>query len=165
MSEKYCFLDFDGVLTSTLENPGSYLTNRAANYGMSKSCMDIFMNFVRKHDVHVVISSNWRRFDPGSAWVFECEEYQNNLPKLVNILGDYYCGTLPPDRHVTKSEALAKWFQTHGALKPNQFVIFDDDMAEGFQDTEFCSNFIRTNYVTGLTEDDIEKAERIFNHG
>jgi len=86
--------------------------------------------------------------------------FKNQLPKLRKMLGKMYAGTLPLDKHINKSQALILWFEQHPEFK-GDFVIFDDDKSEGFQDTydyDINDHFILTNPEFGLTDDDVEEA-------
>lgn len=83
----------------------------------------------------------------------------------MKILGDMYDGTLPKDHHITKSQALVLWFEENPNFN-GKFIIFDDDLREGFQDTYeygIKDNFILTDMYIGLTDEDCEKAKKIFN--
>ena len=166
--KKICFVDFDGVLTSQHEIPGSYV-NFLSEYGISPSCFDRLEEICIRTNAIVVVSSNWRRFDDDGRWshcTFDgIHAFKNQLPKLKEMLGKRYAGTLPKDRHINKSQALILWFKQHPEFD-GQFVILDDDKSEGFQDTiEYGINkhFILTDPEWGLTNDDIEKAVEILN--
>lgn len=69
---------------------------------------------------------------------------------------------LSKDRGLRKSEALILWLEEFKHV-PN-FVIFDDDLREGFQDTfdyGICRKFILTDPQFGLTMQDVNKAVRM----
>ena len=69
---------------------------------------------------------------------------------------------LPKDRGLRKSEALILWIE--GFKHVPNFVIFDDDLREGFQDTfdyGIYKKFILTNPQLGLTVQNINKAMEI----
>lgn len=166
--KKICFVDFDGVLTSQHETPGSYV-NWQSEYGISLSCFDRLEEICIRTNAVVVITSNWRRFDDDGKWSYctfdGVHAFKNPLPKLKKILGKRYAGTLPKDKHINKSKALILWFEQHPEFD-GKFVIFDDDKREGFESTtdyNINKNFILTDPEWGLTNDDIEKAVEILN--
>jgi len=57
------FADFDGVLTSQLETPGSYLNHAPSDYGISPNCYSRLVDLCKRAKARVIISSNWRRYD------------------------------------------------------------------------------------------------------
>ena len=86
-------------------------------------------------------------------------KYYNQIPYVVKALGDRYVGTLSTDRHLTKSEALILWLEEQKEIPP--FVVFDDDLREGFQQTtdyRISKKFILTDPLLGLTMTDVNKA-------
>ena len=162
----YIFLDIDGVLTSTLETPGSYINHSPAEYGISASCIERLIKLADACNAKVVISSNWRRFPDDGVWVHSKEkQLKNPLPGLKKKLGSRYVGDLTHERHLTKSEALELWFEDSDIdWKECHFVVFDDDLREGFQDTfdyGIYKKFILTNPQLGLTSQNINKAMEI----
>ena len=166
--KKIVFVDFDGVLTSQHEVPGSYV-NWQSEYGISPACFDRLEEICIRTNAIVVVTSNWRRFDDDGRWSYctfdGIHAVKNQLPTLREMLGKRYAGTLPKDRHINKSQALILWIQQHPEFD-GQFVILDDDRSERFQDTaehDISKHFILTNPEWGLTNDDIEKAVEILN--
>jgi hypothetical protein len=162
------FLDFDGVLTARDTTPGSYLSNSGEDYGMSERCYGFLTNLIVASDAKVVITSNWRRYQPDGVWSsLEFGQFKNPLPKLLDRLGDLYAGSLPKARHVTKSQALRIWADENEIdMNKLNYVIFDDDRRECFQESEFARCFVLTNPDVGLTREDCEKAMRILDcHG
>lgn len=154
------FTDCDGVLTSTLETPGSYLNHTGEEYGPSPKCVKRLLKLCNDTQSKIMISSNWRKFDIDGQWTFDGNKVTNPLSKLKDMLGDYCIGALPPTRHQTKSIVLVNWLDVHNQDIDN-FVIFDDDLKEGFQnvaDYTIASKFIHTLYDVGLTDADCKAA-------
>ena len=159
------FTDIDGVLTSTLETPGSYLNHHESEYGLSPKCVARLIKLCKDTNSKVVISSNWRKFKPDEKWVNKYGSYENNMPKLKKVLGDLYVGDLPKVRHINKSMAAVLWFEEY-SNEIDKFVVFDDDLREGFQNTYeygIKDNFILTDKEIGLTDEDCKKAKKILN--
>jgi len=154
------FLDFDGVCTSTLETPGSYLNHTPDEYGPSPMCISRLLKLCHDANAKIIISSNWRKFEPDGKWTFDGNTVANPMNKLKDALGKYCIGTLPPIRHTSKSQVLLNWLNDHSNEISN-FVIFDDDLHEGFQSIEaygIASRFIHTKYDIGLTDADCKRA-------
>ena len=87
--------------------------------------------------------------------------YGNKLPELRSLLGGSYIGTLPAVRGISKSEALRIWFTDKGVdLKKAKYAILDDQCEqEGYlNDGDFAKRCINTDAMTGLTDEDCEKA-------
>lgn len=168
--KKIIFVDFDGVMTSQSETPGSYITNESANYGASPSCLNQLRQLCDETGAKIVISSNWRRFeDDGicSFWTHPTlhKTVGNPLPKFKKQMDDYIVDILPTDKHITKSQALILWFIENGLTQDDiNYVIFDDDPAEGFAMTaeyDIRDHFIQTSAATGLTDADAVKAKSL----
>lgn len=144
------FLDFDGVCNSF--ETGSYLTHTPDQYGVDPKIMDRINDICVKTDARIVISSNWRRFEPDGSYRFNKNWYKNPIMKLVENLGHHIAGCLPLDRHITKSEALQLWFEDHPDFEGN-YAILDDDEREGFQHVpRFKKNFWLTDMRYGVTD-------------
>ena len=144
------FLDFDGVCNSFAE--GSYLTHEPDKYGVDLEIIDRIKEICSSRRASIVISSNWRRFEPDGYWVYNGNKYFNPLPGLYDLLGDRIIGTLTKERYLSKSEALELWFEDNEDFK-GKFAILDDDPREGFQNSIVLNrNFWMTNPRFGLTE-------------
>lgn len=158
------FTDFDGVLTSQLETPGSYINHSPDEYGVSPMCFERLVYLCKRTNSKVIVTSNWRRFDDDGMWSY-CtfgtkHTFKNHLPELKKMLGSLYAGDLPKNRGMNKSQALVMWFDQHPEFK-GQFVVFDDDTREMLQSTssyDINRHFILTDFMTGLTDNDVEDA-------
>lgn len=132
LPDKIVFCDFDGVLTSKHETPGSYV-NWQSEYGISPSCFDRLEELCTRTRAKVIVSSNWRRFDDDGKWSYcsfdGVHMFKNKLPVLKKMLGKLYAGDLPKDRGLNKSQALCLWFKQHPEFN-GSYVVFDDDPRE-----------------------------------
>lgn len=158
------FLDIDGCLTSV--DDGTYFNPDPACYHVSDKILARVIALCKTKNAGIVISSNWRRYEPNGTWKNQYGEYKNPLPSLKKKLGDLYIGTLPKDRHITKSQALILWIQE--SCYAGDFVIFDDDLREGFQDAieyDIMNHFVLVDSQHGITEDNIKEAFEIFKRG
>lgn len=150
-SDVLLFLDFDGVCTSAEE--GGYVSNPPSLYGPSPAILDRIRSICNETGAKVVVSSNWRRFPDDGEWPFLGNVYVNPLPKLRECLGELIVGTLPLDRHITKSEALTLWFEDNPDFR-GRYAIVDDDTGEGFQDVpSFLRHFWLTDPNLGITDE------------
>ena len=165
MDSCYIFLDIDGVLTSQQETPGSYINHEPEEYGLSKSCVKRLLKLADQLKAKVIVSSNWRRFTDDGTWChMGTKVVKTPLPALKKVLGDRYAGDLTHEQHLTKSEALELWFEDTGLdWKACRYVVFDDDLREGFSWSKFRTHFILTNDETGLTDADCKKAVEILS--
>ena len=153
------FLDFDGVVTSKEE--GGYKWNPPEKYGPSKTIIKRLKKLCDDTNSRIIIASNWRKFEPDGYYTFPEGRVQNPLSKLKNMLGDYIIGSLPPDRYISKSQSLELWFEDNDDFKGN-YVIFDDDLAEGYQyNPSFRKRFILVDSEFGLTDEICKKAKEI----
>ena len=153
------FLDFDGVVTSKEE--GGYKWNPPEKYGPSKTIINRLKKLCDDTNSRIIIASNWRKFEPYDYYTFAEGRVQNPLPKLREMLDDYIVGSLPPDRHISKSQSLELWFEYNEDFKGN-YVIFDDDLREGYQDKpSFQKRFILVESEFGLTDEICEMAKKI----
>ena len=161
----YIFLDFDGVLNSFEE--GSYMTNSSETYGPSKKICSLIKNLCDRTGAKIIITSNWRKFEENGSYSFNGNKVFNPLRKVKELLGDYIIGTLPPLRHVLKSEALIIWIEENDFDYNNEkWVVLDDDSREGFGSTYDCKirdHYIQTDAEFGITEDIIKEIDRRFS--
>lgn len=166
-----CFVDVDGVLTSCDAEGASYVkivreypTMGPDQYTYTERCIKLLEDFCHENNCKIVISSNWRRFalddSADGSWSHGKIFFKNPLLKIYERLGDLVVGTLPKDRHINKSQALKLWFELGNKIN-GKFVIFDDDVSEGFSLTQYCTNFVLTDFEVGLSQQDIEKAKEI----
>lgn len=167
---KIIFLDFDGVMTNYSDEFGSYVTHEPAFYGPSESNVKRLRALCEKTGARVVITSNWRKFDEDGrcsfwTWKEQKKTVKNPLPQLKEQIGDLILCMLPKLRHLTKADVLKTWLEDSNiCLDELKFVIFDDDVREGFQDVaEFKDNFIKTDPAYGITDEDVKNAATLLN--
>ena len=161
--DKLIFLDIDGCITS--EEEGNYFSPDPSLYHPSKKIVSKLIDFCKCNNTKIIISSNWRKFDIDGVWKNSYGVYKNPLPETIQMLGDVYVETLPPERHVTKSDALIKWLNKTGYT--GSFVIFDDDLHENYQNkTEFNikDKFVFIDSRFGITDDNLKTAKNILDN-
>lgn len=168
MKKKYpknlIFLDIDGVCNSF--NHGSYLTAETEDdYGLNETIINRIIWFCNETKSKIVISSNWRRFKDDGCWRYSGLKCRNPLPKLKQLLGNLIFDTLTLERHICKADATIIWFKDNLDFSGN-FVIFDDDEIENFQDTRrfnINKHFVLTNPKDGLTKENLNQAKEILD--
>lgn len=165
---KVIFLDFDGVLNSdeTEIEPSSihpylYLEPRLAK---------LVQQICDRTEAVIVLSTSWRT-RIHAAWAGESylslDELREALShvgltaELVDVTPDLaredYIGRAGmtiwrcPPRH----KEIAAWVEQH---QPKSFVILDDDINAGIE-----NHFVHTLAVTGITQEDVDKAVEILN--
>ena len=160
--EKLIFLDLDHVLTNTDLDQSSFLSYDPSKYHLSLINLKFLDNILAKTDAKIVVASNWRRFvPPYIIWEYKGKQYKSIFEPFKKIYKDYIIGILPPDRHITKCEALELWFEDNEWFnkKSSRYVILEDDTREGYQAHPiFLKHLILTDYHVGLTEKDANKA-------
>ena len=160
--EKLIFLDLDHVLTNTDLDQSSFLSYDPAKYHLSELNLKFLDKILNETKAKIVIASNWRRFVPPYIfWEFKGKRYRSIFESFKIMYKDYIIGILPPDRHITKCEALELWFEDNEWFdkKTSKYVILEDDTREGYQAHPiFYKHLILTDYHVGLTENDANKA-------
>lgn len=165
MDNKTLFLDIDHVLTNTDLDQTSFRLLDPSKYMLSKLNLKFLDMILAKTGAKIVIASNWRRFDPSNAvWVHGGKAYHSTLEPFKKMYSDYIIGMLPPDRHITKCEALELWFDDNNWLdKTNgKYAILEDDLREGYQAHPIYSkHLVLTDSRYGLTEEDAIRAMQL----
>lgn len=160
----YIFLDIDGCLTSIKHN--TYFNPDSSKYHPEQTIVDSIIKLCKSTNANVIMSSNWRKFDINGVWTNSYGSYKNPLYEVKQMLGKYCIGTLTNIRHITKSQALTLWFDENKI--DGSFVIFDDDVREGFQNVYeygIKDHFILVDNNFGITSNDIAVAKAILDKG
>ena len=163
MYDKIIFLDIDGVCTSMVETPGSYINHGPDEYGLSPKCMMNLKRLIKETGCNVIISSNWRLNADKEFVDYNGSKIRNPLFELRKELEQSIIGMLPKTGFKQKAEALIQWFDENSF--DGQFVILDDDPEEGLDKIELysiSSHLIFTDYKYGLRKKDCNKIKAIF---
>ena len=131
-SDKFLFLDFDGVLHPTTH--GSLL------FSNTHLLEDVFS----KHQCNIVISSSWR-------FHFDLDEIKLRLPEVMQplvsgVTGEAYIGQYSRYHEIVgylhdRNKHFAEW------------MALDDACVEF---PEYCENLIRCNPNTGITDQEVD---------
>ena len=139
---KLLFLDIDGVLTSN-----ETISRKEFLYTFSASCVWALNRILRDNKVKIILTSSWRT-------VFDAEK-QNQIFRengVVQLPGGQTNDFGYENRSLEIQDYLSK-------RKVENYVILDDMKINGFK-----GHFVLVNPSTGLTENDVEKVNRILGN-
>lgn len=158
---KVIFLDIDGVLNSEKffdieSQPFRYqkaLKEKKTNDEISviinidPNSVALLNQLVKHTDSEIVISSSWR-----SDYNIQFKLRYAGVEKPI-----YGITPFSKERH--RGSEIQKWLDDHPEV--TSYVILDDDndMLENQ-----LNNFVQTNWLTGLTIDDVKQAINILNN-
>ena len=139
---KLLFLDIDGVLTSN-----ETISRKELLYTFSASCVWALNRILRDNKVKIILTSSWRT-------VFDAEK-QNQIFRengIIQLPGGQTNDFGYENRSLEIQDYLSK-------RKVENYVILDDMKINGFDE-----HFVLVNPSTGLTENDVEKVNRILGN-
>lgn len=139
---KLLFLDIDGVLTSDATKSRKELL-----YTFSESCVGALNRILTENNVQIILTSSWRT-------VFDVEK-QNQIFRengIIQLPGGQTNDFGYENRSLEIQDYLSK-------RKVENYVILDDMKINGFDE-----HFVLVNPSTGLTENDVEKVNRILGN-
>ena len=139
---KLLFLDIDGVLTSN-----ETISRKEFLYTFSASCVWALNRILRDNKVKIILTSSWRT-------VFDAEK-QNQIFRengVIQLPGGQTNDFGYENRSLEIQDYLSK-------RKVENYVILDDMKINGFDE-----HFVLVNPATGLTENDVEKVNRILGN-
>ena len=139
---KLLFLDIDGVLTSN-----ETISRKELLYTFSASCVGALNRILRDNKVKIILTSSWRT-------VFDAEK-QNQIFRengIIQLPGGQTNDFGYENRSLEIQDYLSK-------RKVENYVILDDMKINGFE-----GHFVLVNPSTGLTENDVEKVNRILGN-
>ena len=139
---KLLFLDIDGVLTSN-----ETISRKELLYTFSASCVGALNRILRDNEVKIILTSSWRT-------VFDAEK-QNQIFRengIIQLPGGQTNDFGYENRSLEIQDYLSK-------RKVENYVILDDMKINGFE-----GHFVLVNPSTGLTENDVEKVNRILGN-
>ena len=139
---KLLFLDIDGVLTSN-----ETISRKELLYTFSASCVGALNRILRDIKVKIILTSSWRT-------VFDAEK-QNQIFRengIIQLPGGQTNDFGYENRSLEIQDYLSK-------RKVENYIILDDMKINGFE-----GHFVLVNPSTGLTENDVEKVNRILGN-
>jgi hypothetical protein len=140
-SVKVIFLDIDGVLV-TPEEIALPRVNEHSRH--NKRCVELLNRITNETGARIVVSSSWKSFTN----IKEILNDDFGVTGLVMGVTDGYAGS--------RGMQIRAWMERHTV---RSFIFIDDSL-----DTDGLEHrLVRTNWKTGLTEADAEKAIQLLN--
>ena len=138
-NNKYIFLDIDGVLNA----PGDKIIHEM----FEENKLKLLVDFIVSNGCKVVLTSNRRA-------------YESDVKIIKKVFEPYTEIMLLSERRLFKYRGQEiEFYVKQNGIK--NYVIFDDNDNGISNILELNSHFILVNYLTGITENDIEKAKEI----
>lgn len=158
------FLDIDGVLNNT-NNCTSWMAHKPETYGIDENNFSIFLELVKKLNLTVFISSNWRRLPLYHKWFSKKDMaigFRSPLKKCIDLLvqNNISYDVVPHRSGQNKYDDICDLLNSC-EYKINDFIVLDDDdVSEGL--SGFGEQFIKTNSDIGITESDCDSIIKYF---
>lgn len=151
---KVIFLDIDGVLNFE----GSQAKAPNGCVGISEAPMKKLSKFIKETGAKIVLISTWQK-----DWAFDEESLDGNQKLICQYLNKKF------ERHgirimdkvggqaQERMERINEWL----SKRPNvdKWVVLDDEVFPGYIDIK--PKFVRTNYLFGLQDEDIEYMRKV----
>jgi len=145
---KIIFLDIDGVLV----NQAALLAGRGpdGNVRFAPECVRALNAITDATGAAFVISSNWRRFNQDMPAILAANDVKGEIVGQTPDLAHERPSGIAIG--VERGHEIKAWM---GHLwQPERFIILDDEADMG----ELLPRLVQTNYVTGLTDSDAQRA-------
>lgn len=149
LKSKCAFLDIDGCLNSdktVAKTPNHFL-------GISSEKVKLIKEIVKATGASLVLSSSWRLMD-------ESDADKKYLYRQFRYKGLSFAGQTA-NLGGNRGKEIRDYLDKHTNIE--QFVIIDDEFLREFEEYNLSKHFVHTNYVTGITKKDVEKAIKILN--
>ena len=143
--KKILFLDIDGVLNNEEWFRG------CVQRGVYDPLNPELVQKLNKLDCEVVISSSWG-CDNGQTWK-KLRRKGFNL-KVIGYTEHHEMGS----DWIVRGNSIKKWLHDNMGLADYQYAILDDD---GDMLLEQKDHFVKTDFFTGLTDQDVENVKSI----
>lgn len=155
---KVIFLDIDGVLNcKTSKSKCGKFT------GIDSDKVKRLENIVKATDAVIVLSSTWKL-----GFNKDHEELQDAAKYLRSKLNKYKIRILsstPDIKWNHRGEEINKWLEINDDVYIESFLVLDDEEFDYDKYPDIKNNLLLTQYETGLTDEDVDKAIMILNGG
>lgn len=155
-------LDFDGVLNSADwtarrgESPTDWLDR---SHDLDPAAVARLNTIVERTGAGVVISSSWRIMYP----LDEIEKLLSDAGfagEIIGVTPFYRGGSWVGGRYRTRADEIQAWLDEHSDVE--SFVVLDDDgLGEKCGPSPLDSHLVRTNALSGLQLEHVERAVEI----
>jgi len=165
----YVFLDCDGVINNQETFRKIIEDEDLEAPHIDNKNIEILSEFIHRHDAKVVLSSSWRnglnkdltpRYSDGNVAGLLKILKLNNID-LVGKTESLYDGD-----HWGRPTEIFRYVEQN-LIQGDDFIIFDDDDVAGEAHPDIrkiiSDHFVKTSFSTGLTEENIKKAERLLS--
>lgn len=140
---KYIFLDVDGVLNNKDWQP------------IDPKNVENLKYIIDNTGAKIVLSSSWRKIEnrkDSFSWKCLNKYFQDYNLSIYSETPQIY----EPDRGFE----ILKWLEDK---KDYKFCVIDDTFEDSFRKYELTKFFVKTDWNTGLTKEDAEKAIKILS--
>ena len=157
---KLLFLDFEGVLNSiNFFKKGHQYYENLFNDNIDKNAVSLVNQIIKKTNAQIVLISDWRIFS-------------KRLPKMleeIGIKGKLY-SNLPLSSSITSTTTEPKWSIANKCKEIKAFIEREKNNITTYciitsnKEIDINNNVVLTSIITGLTENDVNKAINILNN-
>lgn len=165
--EKYIFLDIDGVIAT----PETVVDGM---WDLTPACQERLSKILNKTDAIIVLSSSWR-YNTVEKTIEKMKEHNfKHCDKIIGVtIRAYHYIEKGVHLSIPRGVEIKQWIDTHihsnngkdwnrkQEGKDFTYLILDDDVDMLL---EHKDNFINTDGMKGLTDDDVECAVAILNN-
>lgn len=156
---KVIFLDIDGVINSEdfaiwIQDHPEFCEN-GGHFWIDPQKIDMIVNLCEETGAKLVISSSWR------GWSLKATLEDFSTYRDLSRLNPYIVGVTPrfymnSRMYMSRGDEIQYYLSTDQSITQYCIVDDDNDMLDSQKD-----NFVRTDFKTGLTEDNIEQIKKI----
>lgn len=144
--DKFIFLDFDGVLSSS-----------KSKWCLQDEKIELVKKVVDATNAKIIITSTWRLFAPTIEMVIDTFVSKDIRKDLCEWLKTVVIGVTSDDGN-TRGEEIQNYIDKHGVV---DYVIIDDTM--DFLDNQLF-NFVQTDFAEGITDREVNLAIQVLNN-
>lgn len=158
---KVIFLDIDGVINSEdfaiwIHEHPEFCEN-GGHFWIDPQKIDMIVNLCEETGAKLVISSSWR------GWSLRSTLEDFSTYRDLSRLNPYIVGVTPrfymnSKMYMSRGDEIQYYLSTDQSITHYCIVDDDNDMLDSQKD-----NFVRTDFQTGLTMEDVEKIKNILN--
>lgn len=156
---KVIFLDIDGVINSEefaiwIHVHPEFCEN-GGHFWIDPEKIDMIVNLCEETGAKLVISSSWR------GWSLRATLEDFSTYRDLSRLNPYIVGVTPRvfmEFNMSRGDEIQYYLDKDQSITHYCIVDDDNDMLDSQRD-----NFVRTDYKTGLTEEDVNKIKNILN--
>ncbi len=165
MFETVIFLDVDGVLNCETSKSYVITEDRRVLTGIDKDKVKRLASIVAATGADIVLTSSWRNgWYTSDGFLFGSTTLSNHAKYLRNHLykkGKLFIRDKTSNSYKGRGEEIIFWLKMHPQTKA--WVVLDDDeeWSDFYEHDEIMRHWVKTDYETGLTDDDATAAIQI----